>query len=352
MALTKERLAKIQKRSKSRKNKKENHRQEKLRIEQKFQLMVNKYKNTLLSPPTPDIFDYREFSYEEALDLGLKFFYANSDVFCHYKACKAKRCTSKENSKRNDVFLISKYFDFSIQPRPNPAYICRSCAETMVKNSNLRKYPDSYKSISPEWFFKTEYQPISFEIFGPPKYLYQISKQNLTHLAFYESLNTSNYQPPAPVITNMLDRVEGTHAIKQIRISLQAVFRYVLQKQHLYMRTPFGYTVGDLKYHIEMLFDKQMHWNLQGYKIPAAIGWSLDHVVSVRFLVDYGITYPELVNSLYNLQPLNTRSNIVKKDFVLKSDLYGYIRNVLNPFGLKLNAGWEKDERLLDEPIW
>lgn len=66
-----------------------------------------------------------------------------------------------------------------------------------------------------------------------------------------------------------------------------------------------GYTANDLKQHIESQFTKGMSWDNYGE-------WHIDHIIPIARMVEFGITDPEVVNSLDNLQPLWAKDNLSK----------------------------------------
>jgi len=66
-----------------------------------------------------------------------------------------------------------------------------------------------------------------------------------------------------------------------------------------------GYTTQELKSHIK----QHPNWNaVKNEK------WYLDHVFPIKAFCDYGITDISLINCLENLQPMEGRENLRKKD--------------------------------------
>jgi len=79
-------------------------------------------------------------------------------------------------------------------------------------------------------------------------------------------------------------------------------------------QTLVGYTVGDLKKHLESLFQPGMTWDNYGIN-----GWHIDHVFPQSRLVMDGPDDPtfKFCWSLLNLQPLWSDDNIDKADLVV-----------------------------------
>lgn len=68
-----------------------------------------------------------------------------------------------------------------------------------------------------------------------------------------------------------------------------------------------GYTVHQLKSHLESLFEPGMTWSNHGE-------WHIDHIVPVSWWLKNGVTDPSMVNALINLQPLWAKDNLAKSD--------------------------------------
>jgi hypothetical protein len=68
-----------------------------------------------------------------------------------------------------------------------------------------------------------------------------------------------------------------------------------------------GYSVAELKKHLELQFSKGMTWENYGE-------WHIDHIVSVAQHVRNGETDPSVVNALSNLRPLWAQENRIKRD--------------------------------------
>jgi hypothetical protein len=69
-----------------------------------------------------------------------------------------------------------------------------------------------------------------------------------------------------------------------------------------------GYSVGELKKHLEEQFDSNMSWKNQGFY------WEIDHVIPISWFKtkDQQIKHGW---ALRNLQPLEKRLNFDKKNF-------------------------------------
>lgn len=66
-----------------------------------------------------------------------------------------------------------------------------------------------------------------------------------------------------------------------------------------------GYTVKQLKDHLESKFEEGMSWDNHGE-------WHIDHITPLTVMVEMGITDPAVVNGLDNLQPLWASDNLSK----------------------------------------
>lgn len=68
-----------------------------------------------------------------------------------------------------------------------------------------------------------------------------------------------------------------------------------------------GYTIVELKEHLESLFLDGMTWENHGE-------WHIDHIVPVSWWLKEGVTDPSCINALINLQPLWAKDNLAKSD--------------------------------------
>lgn len=75
--------------------------------------------------------------------------------------------------------------------------------------------------------------------------------------------------------------------------------------------TNCGYTVKQLKDHIENNFIEGMSWDNQGE-------WHIDHRVPISDFISRGITEPSIINALDNLRPMWKKHNLMKNN---KSEL-------------------------------
>lgn len=66
-----------------------------------------------------------------------------------------------------------------------------------------------------------------------------------------------------------------------------------------------GYTLLELKLHIESLWEQGMSWDNRSE-------WHIDHIKSVKSFKDEGILCPKVINALSNLQPLWKSDNLKK----------------------------------------
>jgi len=70
-------------------------------------------------------------------------------------------------------------------------------------------------------------------------------------------------------------------------------------------RDILGYGADELKAHIESLFQPGMTWENYG-------DWHIDHKIPISLMTLFGVTEPELINALSNLQPMWAIDNLVK----------------------------------------
>jgi len=66
-----------------------------------------------------------------------------------------------------------------------------------------------------------------------------------------------------------------------------------------------GYRCADLRSFLESKFLEGMTWTNYG-------SWHIDHVISIKTMVDSGVTDPAIINALSNLQPLWSFDNLSK----------------------------------------
>lgn len=66
-----------------------------------------------------------------------------------------------------------------------------------------------------------------------------------------------------------------------------------------------GYRCADLRSFLESKFLEGMTWANYG-------SWHIDHVISIKTMVDSGVTNPAIINALSNLQPLWSFDNLSK----------------------------------------
>ena len=66
-----------------------------------------------------------------------------------------------------------------------------------------------------------------------------------------------------------------------------------------------GYSPSELVSHIERQFSKGMSWSNYG-------DWHIDHINSIKWHTDQGITCPAIINALTNLRPLWATDNLSK----------------------------------------
>lgn len=71
------------------------------------------------------------------------------------------------------------------------------------------------------------------------------------------------------------------------------------------MEVLLGYSLSDLKHHLESQFKDGMLWENRSE-------WHIDHIKPIKAFLDEGITDPKIINALDNLQPLWAHENLSK----------------------------------------
>lgn len=87
-----------------------------------------------------------------------------------------------------------------------------------------------------------------------------------------------------------------------------------------YSENILGYTKHDLRAHLESLFTEGMSWsNYGGIAHGRFNTWVIDHKTPIAKLIKSGITDPEIINALSNLQPMWSKDNTRKRARVVES---------------------------------
>ncbi len=92
---------------------------------------------------------------------------------------------------------------------------------------------------------------------------------------------------------------------KLIRNILQRTLEASKQGKHSSTHEVLGYTAKEFKKHIEKQFKKGMNWKNHGE-------WHVDHIYPISKLIEEGITDPQIINALTNLQPIWKYENLSK----------------------------------------
>lgn len=110
--------------------------------------------------------------------------------------------------------------------------------------------------------------------------------------------------------TRRLQRVNGDAGFI-VRESMSGMVKRICKltgkKKKLKTIEYLGYTVVELKEHLESLFTDGMTWNNHGK-------WHIDHIVPVSWWLKNDVTDPSMINALINLQPLWAKDNLSKSD--------------------------------------
>lgn len=95
--------------------------------------------------------------------------------------------------------------------------------------------------------------------------------------------------------------------ISRLRNNMRSLIRRVApgSTKHFPSREVLGYSVEELRLHIEGQFQPGMSWENRGE-------WHIDHIKSVAAFVAVGITDPKIINALSNLRPLWAWDNLSK----------------------------------------
>lgn len=86
---------------------------------------------------------------------------------------------------------------------------------------------------------------------------------------------------------------------------LRNTFLAAKVEKHDHTSVILGYTPGQLKEHLDSLLADGMTWENYGE-------WHVDHIKPINAFIKEGITSPQLINALSNLQPLWAVDNLVK----------------------------------------
>ena len=80
-----------------------------------------------------------------------------------------------------------------------------------------------------------------------------------------------------------------------------------------------GYTLEDLKKHLEVQFEEWMNWDNWGQISSNKKTWNIDHIYPQSKLPYNCMTHPNFIKcwSLENLRPLSALENIIKKNKII-----------------------------------
>lgn len=88
-------------------------------------------------------------------------------------------------------------------------------------------------------------------------------------------------------------------------VALHRMVRRLVQGDRSGVYKRLGYSLHDLREHLERQFQAGMSWDNYG-------DWHIDHIVPVSSFVSKGIEDPKIVNALSNLRPLWASENFAK----------------------------------------
>ena len=86
------------------------------------------------------------------------------------------------------------------------------------------------------------------------------------------------------------------------------LYRIIQGQKSMSTKELLGYSVEELKTHIESLWVEGMNWKNWGKE------WEIDHIYPLSQYLKEGETRPNIINSLKNLQPLNKIENRKKSN--------------------------------------
>lgn len=95
------------------------------------------------------------------------------------------------------------------------------------------------------------------------------------------------------------------HVICQIRHMVRRVLRATSTKKTSSSEKLLGYSVEELRTHLESQFEPGMTWDDRD-------AWHIDHVKPVSAFIAEGIKDPQVINALSNLRPLWAKDNLAK----------------------------------------
>jgi len=110
-----------------------------------------------------------------------------------------------------------------------------------------------------------------------------------------------NYHTKVVPYQKEYNKIPEVAAVRSLRQLLRDALNRVGTKKEKHSMEYVDYTPEEFRKHIESLWKPGMTWENHGQGDGT---WQIDHTKEVRIFVDEGITDPNIVNELNNLQPL------------------------------------------------
>lgn len=238
----------------------------------------------------------------------------NSKKYCH--TCSQRIRWSGDPTKKKRVSYTScitcgKEKTQSYAPR------CKSCRSKLFNSMAGKKHEDKSKFRKYEECSNINYSDFVFTPSGVKKFrqsccncgedrgYHQTSERKRLCKKCYLEKNKSSYSKEK----------------KRLRNAMKSNLRERLRKRLINKNRKstfdiLGYTVDDLKAHLENKFKEGMSWDNYGHFKDGRMGWQIDHIIPDSKFNYESVLDPEFLEcwSLSNLQPLWGKENLSKKD--------------------------------------
>lgn len=191
---------------------------------------------------------------------------------------ESKICLKCNESKELTLFPKDKTKNDGVN-----AY-CKSCCKIKRNPEYHKNYNKSYDS---NYYLKTKDKKKEYQK------SYYLANSN--QLKFYNKVYRSIPENKEKI------RISDNKRYKNnINNKLGKLFRLYIRrvlKGEKWCLQYLGYSMDELKIHIESLWEPWMGWNNYGE-------WEIDHIIPIDYYIKQGINDPKFINRLDNLRPL------------------------------------------------
>jgi hypothetical protein len=212
----------------------------------------------------------------------------------------------------------------SNQTKDGLTYYCKECINKKVLEYQ-KKNPDKVKEYKDNWIknnkeknnlIKKEYRAKNKDELIQKNKIYRSKNPEKWRKYYRERASLYRVNNPEKIKVISKKRYEKN----KLSCSMSSMIRYSLKgtKKYKTWQSLLGYTLRDLKQHIEKLFKDNMSWDNYGKS-----GWEIDHIIPLNFFKfnNYYDTEFKLCWCLGNLRPLWSFENIAKKDKIVLSEI-------------------------------